>query len=125
LRGGKEALNTNRALAAAVAEACEKVGAPGEAIQLIQSQDRAMVKEMLTANQYIDMIVPRGGAGLHKFALENASIPVITGGIGICHIYVDQSADPKKAIPIIHNSKVQRRAGHPAYPPRRSRRPPA
>jgi glutamate-5-semialdehyde dehydrogenase len=108
LRGGKEALNTNRALAAAVSEACEKVGAPGESIQLIQSQDRAMVKEMLTANQYIDMIVPRGGAGLHKFALENATIPVITGGIGICHIYVDPSADPKKAIPIIHNSKVQR-----------------
>lgn len=67
-----------------------------------------MVKEMLTANQYIDMIIPRGGAGLHKFALENATIPVITGGIGICHIYVDQSADPEKVVPIVHNAKVQR-----------------
>ncbi|UCC86368.1 MAG: glutamate-5-semialdehyde dehydrogenase [Anaerolineales bacterium] len=108
LRGGKEALNTNRALAEAIAEACNKVGVPQGAVQLIQSQDRAMVKEMLTANQYIDMIIPRGGAGLHKFALENATIPVITGGIGICHIYVDQSADPEKVVPIVHNAKVQR-----------------
>jgi glutamate-5-semialdehyde dehydrogenase len=108
LRGGKEALNTNRALAAAVAEACRKSGIPEGAIQLIQSQDRALVKEILTASQYIDMIIPRGGAGLHEFALKNATIPVITGGIGICHIYVDRSADPEKVITIVHNSKVQR-----------------
>jgi glutamate-5-semialdehyde dehydrogenase len=62
----------------------------------------------LTASQYIDMIIPRGGAGLHEFALKNATIPVITGGIGICHIYVDRSADPEKVITIVHNSKVQR-----------------
>ncbi len=108
LRGGKEALNTNRALASAVGEACERSGVPTGAIQLVQSQDRAMVKAMLTANQYIDMIIPRGGAGLHKFALENASIPVITGGIGVCHIYVDHGADPQKVLPIVHNSKTQR-----------------
>ncbi len=108
LRGGKEAVHTNRALATAVAEACKKSGVPPAAIQLVQSQDRALVKDMLTANQYIDMIIPRGGAGLHKFALQHASIPVITGGIGICHIYVDESADPEKVIPIIHNAKVQR-----------------
>jgi glutamate-5-semialdehyde dehydrogenase len=108
LRGGKEAVHTNRALAAAMAEACKKSGVPQTAIQLIQSQDRALVKDMLTANQYIDMIIPRGGAGLHKFALQHATIPVITGGIGICHIYVDQSADPEKVIPIVHNAKVQR-----------------
>jgi len=108
LRGGKEAAYTNRALAAAVAEACEKSGAPRGAIQLIQSPDRALVKDMLTAGQYIDMIIPRGGAGLHQFALENATIPVITGGIGICHIYVDESADPEKVVPIVHNAKVQR-----------------
>ncbi|GAB4535131.1 MAG: glutamate-5-semialdehyde dehydrogenase [Anaerolineae bacterium] len=108
LRGGKEAVHSNRALAAAVAEACRKSGLPERAIQLIRSQDRAMVKEMLTANQYIDMIIPRGGAGLHTFALQNATIPVITGGIGICHVYVDRNADPEKVIPIVHNAKVQR-----------------
>ena len=108
LRGGKEALNTNRALAAVVAEACRKAGVPQGAIQLLQSQDRALVKQVLTANQYIDMIIPRGGAGLHNFAMQNASIPVITGGIGICHIYVDRTADPAKVVPIVHNAKVQR-----------------
>ncbi len=108
LRGGKEAVHTNRALAGAIAEACKKSAVPEGAIQLFQSQDRALVKEMLTANQYIDMIIPRGGAGLHKFALNNATIPVITGGIGVCHVYVDRNADPEKAIPIVHNAKVQR-----------------
>jgi glutamate-5-semialdehyde dehydrogenase len=108
LRGGKEAVHTNRALATAAAEACKKSGVPPAAIQLIQSQDRALVKDMLTANEYIDMIIPRGGAGLHKFALRHATVPVITGGIGICHIYVDESADPEKVMPIIRNAKVQR-----------------
>ena len=108
LRGGKEAVHTNRALATAVAEACKKSGVPPAAIQLIQSQDRALVRDMLTANEYIDMIIPRGGAGLHKFALRHATVPVITGGIGICHIYVDESADPEKVMPIIRNAKVQR-----------------
>jgi glutamate-5-semialdehyde dehydrogenase len=108
LRGGKEAVHTNRALAGAIAEACRKSGVPAGAIQLIQTQDRTLVKEMLTANQYIDMIIPRGGAGLHTFALENATIPVITGGIGVCHIYADRNADPQKVIPIVHNAKVQR-----------------
>jgi glutamate-5-semialdehyde dehydrogenase len=108
LRGGKEAVHTNRALAGAINQACERNRIPGGTVQLIQSQDRNLVKEMLTANQYLDMIIPRGGAGLHKFALENATIPVITGGIGICHIYVDRNADPEKVIPIVQNAKVQR-----------------
>jgi glutamate-5-semialdehyde dehydrogenase len=108
LRGGKEAVHTNRALATAAAEACKKSGVPPAAIQLIQSQDRALVKDMLTANEYIDMIIPRGGAGLHRFALRHATVPVITGGIGICHIYVDESADPEKVMPIVRNAKVQR-----------------
>jgi glutamate-5-semialdehyde dehydrogenase len=108
LRGGKEAVHSNAALADAVAAGCEKAGIPGEAVQLIRSPDHAMVKEMLTASKYIDMIIPRGGAGLHRFALENATIPVITGGIGICHAYVDESADPAKVVPIIFNAKVQR-----------------
>jgi glutamate-5-semialdehyde dehydrogenase len=108
LRGGKEAVHTNRALATAVADACERSNVPAGAVQLLQSQDRSMVKELLTANQYVDMIIPRGGASLHKYALQNATIPVITGGIGICHIYVDRNADPNKVIPIVHNAKVQR-----------------
>jgi glutamate-5-semialdehyde dehydrogenase len=108
LRGGKEATHSNRALADAVACGARESGVPAGAVQLIESQDRALVKDMLTANQYIDMIIPRGGPGLHRFALENATIPVITGGIGICHVYVDQSAAPEMVVPIVHNAKVQR-----------------
>ena len=108
LRGGKEAAHSNRALAEAVAAGCQLAGIPGGAIQLIGSQDRALVKDLLTANQYIDMIIPRGGAALHRFALENATIPVITGGIGVCHIYIDRGANRERAIPIVHNAKVQR-----------------
>jgi glutamate-5-semialdehyde dehydrogenase len=108
LRGGKEAAHSNQALASAVADACLSSGIPSDAVQLVGSPDRAAVKDMLTANQYIDMIIPRGGASLHQFALENATIPVITGGIGICHVYVDDRADPAKAIPIVHNAKIQR-----------------
>jgi glutamate-5-semialdehyde dehydrogenase len=108
LRGGKEATHSNRALAETIAQGASRGGLPEGAIQLIESQDRALVKHMLTANQYIDMIIPRGGPGLHRFALENATIPVITGGIGICHVFVDRSADREKVIPIVHNAKVQR-----------------
>jgi len=74
----------------------------------VQSPDRALVKDMLTANEYIDMIIPRGGAALHQFAVENATVPVITGGIGICHIFVDESAAQERVPPIIFNAKVQR-----------------
>ena len=108
MRGGKEAANSNRALAEVVSSACAQAGVPAAAVQLVQSPERELVKEMLTANEYIDMIIPRGGADLHRFALENATIPVITGGIGICHVFVDESADAAKVLPIIFNSKVQR-----------------
>jgi glutamate-5-semialdehyde dehydrogenase len=108
LRGGTEATHSNRALARAIAEGCEHAGITGDAVQLIKSQDRGLVKAMLTANDAIDMIIPRGGPGLHRFALDHATIPVITGGIGICHLYVDESADAGKVVPIIFNAKVQR-----------------
>jgi glutamate-5-semialdehyde dehydrogenase len=108
LRGGKEAAHSNRALTDAVVEGCQKADIPDGAIQLIESQDRDLVRDLLRANEYVDMIIPRGGAGLHQFALENASVPVITGGIGVCHIFVDLSANMARAIPIIHNAKVQR-----------------
>jgi len=108
LRGGKESANSNRALADAISAGCEVTGVPADAVQLIRTKDRALVKDLLTANEYIDMIIPRGGPGLHRFAVENATIPVITGGIGICHVYVDSSADPEKVPPIVYNAKVQR-----------------
>jgi glutamate-5-semialdehyde dehydrogenase len=108
LRGGKECLHSNKALARAVQAGCKAAGLPAEAIQLITSPDRSLVKEMLRANEFIDMIIPRGGAALHQFAIDNATVPVITGGIGICHIYVDAAADLTKVVPIVVNAKVQR-----------------
>lgn len=108
LRGGKEAVNSNRALARAVQLGCQTAGLPVASAQLIESTDRTLVREMLRANGLIDMIIPRGGAGLHQFAIENASVPVITGGIGICHVYVDAAADLNQVIPIVVNAKVQR-----------------
>jgi glutamate-5-semialdehyde dehydrogenase len=108
LRGGKEATESNRALVRAINMGAREAGVPEDAVQLIHNQDRALVREMLTADQYIHIIIPRGGARLHEFARQHATIPVITGGIGICHIYVDASADLEKAVPIIHNAKVQR-----------------
>jgi len=108
LRGGKESIHSNKALAQAVQAGCEAAGLPAGSMQLIESTDRSLVKEMLRANGLIDMIIPRGGAALHQFAIDNASVPVITGGIGICHVYVDSAADLTKVIPIAVNSKVQR-----------------
>ncbi len=108
LRGGKESAHSNRALAKAVQLGCQAAGLPAESMQLIESTDRGLVKEMLRANGIIDMIIPRGGAALHQFAIENATVPVITGGIGICHVYVDAAADLSQVTPIVVNSKVQR-----------------
>jgi len=108
LRGGKEAAHSNKALADAVRLGCSAAGLPAESMQLIESTNRELIKEMLQANSLIDMIIPRGGAALHQFAIENATVPVITGGIGICHIYVDVAADLTKVAPIVVNAKVQR-----------------
>lgn len=108
LRGGKESAHSNLALAKAVQAGCEMAGLPATCVQLIESTDRNLVKEMLRANGLIDMIIPRGGAALHQFAIENATVPVITGGMGICHIYVDEAADLEKVVPITVNAKVQR-----------------
>lgn len=108
LRGGKESANSNLALAQAVQAGCQAAGLPPTAVQLIESPDRALVKEMLRANGLIDMIIPRGGAALHQFAIENATVPVITGGIGVCHLYVDRLANLEQVVPIAVNAKVQR-----------------
>lgn len=110
LRGGSDVLNTNLELVRVLSEALASSGLPADAIQHIASTDRAYVLDMLKLHQYIDMIIPRGGNSLHNFCRENSTIPVITGGIGICHLYVDQTADLDKALPVIHNAKTQRPA---------------
>jgi glutamate-5-semialdehyde dehydrogenase len=108
LRGGSETLNSNRALVAVIQHALSEAGLPADAVQLIDDADRARVTELLQMDAYVDMFIPRGGAGLHQFCREHSRIPVITGGIGICHMFVDDSADLEGALRIIFNAKVQR-----------------
>ncbi|MDX1992052.1 MAG: glutamate-5-semialdehyde dehydrogenase [bacterium] len=108
LRGGKETLRSNMALVAVLRAALLEHGFPAEAVQYIESTDRRYVAEMLRLHQYIDMIIPRGGNALHLFCRENSTIPVITGGIGICHLFVDSTAKVDDALNIIHNAKTQR-----------------
>ncbi len=108
MRGGSETLRSNMELVRVIRKALEGCELPADAIQLIESTDRRYVGELLKLHQYVDMIIPRGGEGLHRFCRENSTIPVITGGIGICHLYVDTSADQTAAIEVIHNAKTQR-----------------
>jgi glutamate-5-semialdehyde dehydrogenase len=108
LRGGKEAINSNKILAKIAQEACDQAGVPKGAIQLIESTERDLVKHMLKMKGVIDLMIPRGGADLIKLVSENATMPVVTGGIGVCHTYVDKSADINKAVAITYNAKVQR-----------------
>ncbi|ALR75602.1 glutamate-5-semialdehyde dehydrogenase [[Enterobacter] lignolyticus] len=108
LRGGKETWRTNAATVKVIQQALEECGLPAGAVQAIESPDRALVGEMLRMDKYIDMLIPRGGAGLHKLCREQSTIPVITGGIGVCHIYVDDSAEFAPALKIIVNAKTQR-----------------
>jgi glutamate-5-semialdehyde dehydrogenase len=108
LRGGKEAINSNRALAKVAQEACGQAGVPQGAIQFIESTERSLVKHMLRMKGIIDLMIPRGGADLIRLVSENATMPVVTGGIGVCHTYVDKSADLDKAVAIAYNAKVQR-----------------
>lgn len=108
LRGGSETIHSNRALVKVVRQALEAGALPADAVQFIDNPDRALVAELLRMHAYVDMLIPRGGAGLHTFCRENSSIPVITGGIGICHLFVDESADLEAALPLIHNAKTQR-----------------
>lgn len=108
LRGGSETLRSNLALVQVIQAALEKAGLPESAVQYIGSPDRALVTQLLKLDEYIDMIIPRGGQGLHRLCKEQSTIPVITGGIGICHIFVDESADLASAVDIVENAKVQR-----------------
>jgi len=107
LRGGKEAIHSNSALAKIVQEAATRAGMPDGAVQFIGT-DRALVNHLLTMRDIIDLIIPRGGAELIRFVKERATMPVVAGGIGVCHTYVDRSADINKAVAIAFNAKVQR-----------------
>ncbi|MCB9138968.1 MAG: glutamate-5-semialdehyde dehydrogenase [Caldilineaceae bacterium] len=108
LRGGSETLRSNIALVQVIHAALDKAGLPAAAVQYIDDPDRGLVSELLKLDEYVDMIIPRGGAGLHRLCKEQATMPVITGGIGICHLYVDVSADQARALDVIENAKVQR-----------------
>ncbi len=108
LRGGKETMHSNRALVELARKALAQSGLSPETIQFIDSPDRALVQELLKLHDYVDIIIPRGGERLHRFCRESSQIPVITGGIGICHMFVDESADIEKALPVIYNAKTQR-----------------
>ncbi|SNR89391.1 glutamate-5-semialdehyde dehydrogenase [Desulfurobacterium atlanticum] len=108
LKGGKEAINSNRILVNILKEAADIEGFPPEAIQFVDSTDRSVVKEMVQLDEYIDVIIPRGGEGLIRFVAENSRIPVIKHYKGVCHVYVDKFADLEKAWDICFNAKVQR-----------------
>jgi glutamate-5-semialdehyde dehydrogenase len=108
LRGGSETLNTNRVIVQAIQSALAGTAIPADAVQFIDDPDRKYVLELMKMYDLVDMLIPRGGAGLHKFCRENSLVPVITGGMGICHLYVDESADLEKSVEVIRNAKIQR-----------------
>ena len=108
LRGGSEAIHSNVALAGLIRRAIADGGVPEDALQFVDNTDRALVEPMLQMKEHIDLLIPRGGAELVRFVAEKAAMPVVTGGIGVCHTYVDRSADLKKAVAIVYNAKVQR-----------------
>ena len=108
LRGGKEAIHSNTALAGVIREAMAGAGVPEGAVQFVENPDRSLVEPMLHMKDYIDMLVPRGSADFIRFVADNASMPVAAGGVGVCHTYVDGSADLDKAVNIAYNAKVQR-----------------
>ncbi|KHT48990.1 gamma-glutamyl phosphate reductase [Vibrio sinaloensis] len=108
LRGGKETFFSNMELVKVIQSALAKAGLPAASVQYIEKPDRELVSQLLKLDEYVDMIIPRGGAGLHKMCKENSTIPVIIGGFGISHIFVDESADLEKSLNVVENSKVQR-----------------
>jgi glutamate-5-semialdehyde dehydrogenase len=108
LRGGSETLNSNRALVEAVHHALQAAGLPEDGVLFVDDPDRARVTELLALDDYVDMIIPRGGNSLHRFCREHSRIPVITGGVGICHLYIEESADLARSLDVIHNAKTKR-----------------
>ena len=108
LRGGKEAIHSNKILMALMQKAVETCGFPKETVQLVEDTSREISTEMMRANEYIDVLIPRGGAGLIQAIVKNATVPVIETGTGNCHIYIDASADMEMAVEITDNGKTQR-----------------
>ena len=108
LRGGSDAINSNKVLVNIVRESLVEAGLPIDAVILVEKTEREYVNELLTLNKYIDVVIPRGGKGLKKAIIENATIPVIETGAGVCHVYIDSESDLKKAKEIIVNAKTQR-----------------
>ncbi|WP_312631056.1 glutamate-5-semialdehyde dehydrogenase [Pantoea piersonii] len=108
LRGGKETWRTNAATVRVIQNALQQYGLPAAAVQAIENPDRELVNQLLKLDRYVDMLIPRGGAGLHKLCRENSTIPVITGGIGVCHTYLDETMEIAPALEVIVNAKKQR-----------------
>ena len=108
LRGGKETIRSNTALVALIRKALIDAGVTEDAVQFVDNPDRSLVDAMLKMDEYIDLLVPRGGASLVRFVAETANMPAVTGGIGVCHTYVDKAADLDMAVEIVHNAKVRR-----------------
>lgn len=108
LKGGSEAMQSNKTIAAVLAEAAEKAGIPAGAVQFIDTSDRQAVTDLIHMNGLVDVVIPRGGAGLIKTVVMNATVPVIETGAGVCHTFVDASADVQMAMDIAYNAKVQR-----------------
>lgn len=108
LKGGRDAIHSNIAISDIIRETLDKAGVTADAVQLITDTDRAVTNAFMKLNQYVDVLIPRGGAGLIRAVVENSTIPVIETGTGNCHIYIDEDADIGKALPIIINAKTQR-----------------
>ena len=108
LRGGKEAINSNIAMAETMRKAISKSGLPEDCIQLVSDTSRDSANALMKMNDYVDVLIPRGGAGLIKACVENSTVPVIETGTGNCHIYIDKDADINKAVSIVYNAKTSR-----------------
>lgn len=108
LRGGSETLRTNQALMQVVRTALRDAGLPEAVVQLIEDTDRKRIFELLQMHDVVDVIIPRGGAALHRLCREHARMPVIVGGVGVCHLFVDVTADLERSLPVIANAKTQR-----------------
>lgn len=108
LKGGSDAINSNKAIIKALSKGIERAGLPKESVQLIEDTSRETVNEMMRLNEYIDVLIPRGGAGLIQSVVKNATVPVIQTGTGNCHIYVDESCDFNMAVDIAVNAKSQK-----------------
>ncbi len=108
LKGGSDALNSNKAITAVIREGLAESGITEDAVQLIDSTDRAITASFMKMNNYVDLLIPRGGAGLIRSVVENSTIPVIETGTGNCHIYIDKEADLTNAVKIVTNAKTQR-----------------